>query len=87
MDEPSDTNFLGTLEEDVSTVHVSVCKCVGVTKTQINMGLSGKVEDSVNLMSLETVHDLRRICDISMVKGEISLVIEGSCVVERCTII
>lgn len=82
VDEALDANLLGTLEQNVSTVNVGVGESVGVSEAQINVGLSSKVENGINVIALEAVHDLRWVGDVSVVKGEVSLVIEGTGVVQ-----
>jgi acyl-[acyl carrier protein]--UDP-N-acetylglucosamine O-acyltransferase len=62
-------------------------KCIGVTEAQINVRLCGKVENCVNIVSFKAVHDFGRVCDIAMVKGEISFVIEDSRVVQGSAVV
>ena len=69
------------------TIYICMRKCVGVTEAQINVRLCGKVENCVNIVSLQAVHDLRRVCDIAMVECEISFVIEDSRVVQGSTVV
>jgi len=41
------------------------------------MGLCGKVEDGVNVMHFESIHDLVRLSDVSMDEGEVRQGVEG----------
>jgi len=45
------------------------------------------MEDGVNFVSLEAVHNLRWICDIAMVESEISLVVQSASVVQRSAVV
>lgn len=49
--------------------------------------MSCEVKDGVNFVALKTVHDLRRVGDVAMVEAKVSLVIEGSGVVQRGAIV
>ena len=40
------------------------------------MGLGGKMKYCVDFVSLETVHDLGGVCDVAMVEGEVTLVVQ-----------
>lgn len=82
VDELLDSNLLGRLQDNVCTINVGVGECVGVAETQVNVGLSSEMEDGVNVVSLQTVHDLGGVCDITMVEGEVSFVVKGSSVVQ-----
>jgi len=68
-------------------IYICMCECVRVTKAQINVRLCGKVENCVNIVSLQAVHDLGRVCDIAMVECEISFVIEDSRVVQGSAVV
>jgi hypothetical protein len=58
VDELLDSNLLRTLQQNVCTVDIGMCESVGVTETQVDVRLSCEMEDCVNVMSLQTVHDL-----------------------------
>lgn len=64
------------------TIDVCVGEGVRVTKAQIDMGLCGEMEDCINIVSLQAIHDLGGICNVAMVEREISLVVEDSSVVQ-----
>lgn len=69
------------------TENIVIGEGVGVSKTQVNMGLGGEVEDSINLVALEAVHDFRRVSDIAMVEAEVPLVIECPRIVQRGAVV
>lgn len=87
VDEALDPDLLGRLEKNVSAVDVSVGETVRVSETQVNVGLRGEVEDGVNVVALEAVHDLRGVRDVAMVEGEVPLIVQGAGVVERCAVV
>ena len=64
-----------------------MCESVGVSETKVDMGLSGKVEDCVNVVSLQAVHDFRGVGDVAMVEGKVALVVESSSIVQRRTVV
>ncbi len=82
VDEALDVNLLGRLEKDVSAVDVGVGEAVGVSEGQVNVRLSREVEDGVNVVTLQAVHNLGWVCDITMVEREVSLIVQGAGVVE-----
>lgn len=82
VDELLDADLLCALQQNVSSVDVRMCEGVGVSEAQINVRLCSKVEDSINLMSLQTVHDLGGVRDIAMVECEVALVVQDSSVVQ-----
>lgn len=87
MDEALDTNLLGTLEQDVGAVDVGVGEAVGVAKAQVDVRLGGKVEDGVDVVALQAVDNLRGVGDVTLVEGEVALVIQGAGVVERGAVV
>lgn len=87
VDELLDAHLLGTLEENVRAVHVGVGELVGVSEAQVDVGLGGKVEDGIDVMPLEAVHDLGGVGDVAMVEGEIPLVVEHPGIVQRRTVV
>lgn len=87
VDEALDADLLGRLEQDVSAVDVGVGETVGVSEAQVDVGLGSEVEDGVNVVALEAVHHLGGVGDVSLVEGEVPLVIEGTGVVERSTVV
>lgn len=87
MNELLDSNLFGTLKQDMCAKYVIVGESIGISETQIDVGLSSKVENSVNFVAFKAVHDFRRISDIAMVEAEVPLVIECSCVVQRGAVV
>ena len=85
--ETLDSDLLGGLEENMSSVHVGVGESVGVTEGQINVGLGSEVEDGVNVVTLQAVHNLRWVGDITVVEGEVSLVVQRTGVVEGSAVV
>jgi len=71
----------------VCAENVIIGESVGISEAQVNMGLSSKVKDGVNLVAFKAVHDLRGISDIAMVEAEVPLVIECSRVVQRSAVV
>jgi hypothetical protein len=71
----------------VCAENVIVGESVGISEAQVNVGLSSKVEDGVNLVAFKAVHDFRGIGDIAMVEAEVPLVIECSRVVQRGAVV
>lgn len=58
VDKLLDTNVLCTLQQNVCSIDICMCESVRVTETQVDVRLGGEVEDGINLVSLQTVHDL-----------------------------
>jgi len=87
VDEALDPDLLSRLEKNVSAVDVGVGETVRVSETQVNVGLRGEVEDGVNIVALEAVHDLRGVRDVAMVEGEVSLIVQDAGIVERCAVV
>jgi hypothetical protein len=71
----------------VCAKNIVISEGVGIPKAQVNMGLGSKMEDGINLVTLEAVHDFRRIGDIAMIKAEVPFVIECPRVVQRGAIV
>lgn len=46
------------------------------------MGLSSEMKNGINVVPFETVHDLGRIRNVSMIKGKVSLIIESTGIVQ-----
>lgn len=87
MDELLDSNLFGTLKQDVCAKYVIVGESVGISEAQVDMGLSSKVKNGVDFITLKAVHDFRRISDIAMIEAEVPLVIKCSCVVQRGAVV
>lgn len=87
VDETLDSDLLGGLEENVGSVNVGVGESVRVAKGQVNVGLGSEVEDGVNVVTLQAVHDLGWVGDITMVEGEVSLIVQGARVVEGSAVV
>jgi len=51
------------------------------------VGLRSEVENGINLVALEAVHDFGGVCDVAMVECEIALVVEGAGVVQRSAVV
>src|SRR5450432_3664497 len=66
---------------------VVIGECVRVAKAQVNVGLSGKVEDGINLVAFKTIHDFGGVCNIAMVEAKVPLVIERPGIVERSAVV
>lgn len=64
-----------------------MCEGVRVTEAQIDVRLGGEVEDGINVMASQAVHDLGWIRDIAMVEGEVALVIERPSIVQRGAVV
>jgi hypothetical protein len=58
MDELLNSNLLRTFQKDMCTVYICVCEGVRVTEAQVDMRLCCEVEDCINFVSFQTVHDL-----------------------------
>lgn len=87
VDEFLDSDLLRALQENVCAVDVCVCEGIRVTKTQINMRLCSEVENGIDVVALEAVHNFGGVCDVAMVEREVSLVVEDSGIVERGTVV
>lgn len=87
MDELLDSDFLGTLQKYVSTVHIGVGESVRVTKTQVDVGLRSEMEDGIDIVALQTVHDFGGVCNVAMVEGEVALVLEDARVVQGSAVV
>ena len=87
VNELLDPNLLGTLQQNVGTIDIGVGEGIRVTETQIDVGLCGEVEDSIDLVSLEAVHDLGGVGDVAMVEGEVALVVQDPGVVQGRAVI
>jgi len=57
MNEFLDSNLLRTFEQNVCTIDICVGEGVRISKAQVDVGLCGKMEDGVDVVSLQTVHD------------------------------
>ena len=82
MDKLLDTNLLRALQQHVGAVDVGMRKAVGVAKAQVNVRLGGKVEDGIDIVAFQAVINLGGGGDVSLVEGEVPLVIEDASVVE-----
>lgn len=82
VDETLDSHFLGALKQDMCAIDIRMGETIGISKTQVDMGLSGKVQDCVNVVALHTIHHLSGTGDVSMVKGKIAPIIQNSCIVQ-----
>lgn len=82
VDEAVDPDLLGALEHDVCTVHIGVGEAVRISEAQIDMGLSGKVEDGVDVVTLHAVKHLGGVRYVPMVEAEVALVVQDPRVVE-----
>ena len=71
----------------MGAIDVRVCKSVGVSKAQINVGLCREVEYSIDVVLYEAVHYLIWVGDISMVEREVPLIVKDSCVVQGGTVV
>ncbi len=69
------------------SVDIVICKGIRVSETQIHVGLRGKVEDGIDVVSLQTVHDFGGVRDVAMVEAEISFVVENAGIVQRRTVV
>lgn len=87
VDELLDSDLLGGLEENVGSVNVGVGESVGVSEGQVNVRLGSKVEDGVDVVTLQAVHNLSWVGDITVVEGEVPLVVQGAGVVEGSTVV
>lgn len=87
VDELLDSNLLCALQKDVCAINVGMGEGVRVSKTQIHMGLRRKMEDCINVVSLQTVHHLGRVGDVAMVECKVALVVQGSSIVQGCAVV
>ena len=87
VDELLDSDLLGRLEENVGSVDVGVGESVRVSEGQVNVGLGSEVEDGVNVVTLQAVHHLSWVGNISMVEGKVALVVQSTGVVEGSTVV
>jgi len=71
----------------MGAVDICVGKAVRVPETQIDVRLGGEVKNSVNLETLQARQNLTRLCDISVAKGEIWLVVNGHGVQHRRAVV
>lgn len=79
--EPFDTDLLRALQHNMSTVHVGVCEPVRIAEAQVDMRLRRKMEDGVDLKPFHAIKHFGWVCDISMIKREILLIVEHTSVV------
>jgi hypothetical protein len=87
VDELFDPDLLGTFQDNVCSVDIGMGELIGISEAQINVRLSSKVEDSINVVSLQAIHNLGGIGDISMVESKVPLIVKGSSIVQRCAVI
>lgn len=90
MDEAFDlcAEFARALEEDMGAEDVRVCEFVGVSEREVDVGLSGEVEDGVDVVGAKGGGDRGGRGDVAVDEcevgevGETAGVVEGSAVVE-----
>jgi hypothetical protein len=82
MNESLDAALLGTLKHDMCAIDVGIGKSVRITKAQVNMGLSGEVEDCINIVVLHALHHIGRLGDVSKEEREIVLALQSPSIVE-----
>ena len=87
VDELLDSDFLCAFQQNVCAINVSMCEGIGVTKAQIHMRLRSEMEDGINVVSLQAIHNLGWICNVAMVECKVSFVVENSSIVEGGTIV
>ena len=68
VNELLDSNFLGTLQQHMGSIYIGVGEGVRVSEAQIDVGLSGEVEDGIDLVSLQAVHNLGGVSNVAMVE-------------------
>jgi hypothetical protein len=71
----------------MGAVYVRVRELVRVAEAEVDMRLRRKVEDGVDFVLTQHALHVGRRCYVAILKGEIGLVVEDSCVVERCTVV
>jgi len=49
-----------------------VCEAIGVAEAEVYMRLSGKMQNSINAVSLHAVNDFSGVGYIAMVEGKVS---------------
>lgn len=81
------SNLLCALKQDVGAEYIVIGEGVGIAKAQVNVRLRGKVEDGINLVAIEAVHDFGGIGDVAMVKAKVPLVIKCPRIVQRGAIV
>ena len=52
VDESTNVEFFGALQQDVGAIHVGMGETVRVAKAQVNVRLRGKMDDGVNVEAL-----------------------------------
>lgn len=87
VDEALDVDALGTLQQHVGTVDVGVCESVRVTEAQIDVGLSGEVEDGVDLVPLQALDDFGGVGNVAVDESEVGLFVQYTGVVERRAVV
>lgn len=75
-------DFLGALQQHVGSIYICMSEAIRVAKTQVNVRLCGKVQDSVDFISLHAVQDFGWVCEVPVVESEIAFIIQNSGVVE-----
>lgn len=81
VNESPDTKLLGTLQHDMRSIDIGVGEAIGVAETQIDVGLRCKVKNGVNVVALHAVEDLLWFCNVTMIEGEVALVVEHARIV------
>ena len=71
----------------MGAIHIGMGEAVRVAKAKVDMRLSSKMEDGVDLMALHAVDDFGRIGDISLIEGKIPLIVEHASVVQRRAVV
>ena len=81
------TNVQCTIEQNVSSEDVVLGEIVRVSKTQINVSLSGKMEHRVNLEAAETLQHIVGMGDVAMEEVEVCTVFEHSRIVSGAAVV
>ncbi len=87
VDESLDAHLLGALEQHVCAEDIGMGEAVRVSEAQVDVRLGREVEDGVDLVALEAVDDLGGVGDVTLVEGEVALVVQHSRVVQRGTVV
>lgn len=87
VDEAGDAAVLGGLKKNVSAVDVGVGKLKGVTEAEIDVRLSSKVEDGVDVVGSQAVANVLGVADVTVVEGEVLHAVESPDVGHGCTVV
>jgi hypothetical protein len=71
----------------VCAIYVRICELVRIAEAEIDVGLSGEVEDGVNLVLAQHTLYVRGRCNVPMLKGKVLAVVEDASVIQGRAIV